>query len=90
MITIKIPSYYQPFTGFDTEMQVNTATIGEAVNALMGKYPDLKPLIFTHWGILSANILIYLNDTEIFTLQGMDTPLKSGDRIILVPTISGG
>ncbi len=76
MVKIKIPSYYQPFTEFKTEMQVTGATVGEAMEILLNTYPGLRALIYTYWGILSANILIYLNDEEIFTLQGMDTPLK--------------
>lgn len=90
MTLIKIPSYYQPFTDFKTELQVNAGTVGEAMDTLMNIYPGLKPLIYTYWGLLSANILIYLNDDEIFTLQGMDTPLHDTDRILLVPTASGG
>lgn len=90
MVQIKIPSYYQPFTEFKTEMQVTAATVGEAMEILLNTYPGLRPLIYTYWGILSANILIYLNDEEIFTLQGMDTPIKETDRILLVPTASGG
>lgn len=90
MITIKIPSYYHPFTNFETEMLVPPGTVGEAMAALIDKYPAIKPLIYTYWGILSANIIIYLNEEEIFTLQGMETPMKDGDKLIMVPTISGG
>lgn len=90
MVEIKIPSYYQPFTEFQTELKVDGHTVGEAMERLIRTFPDLKPLIYTYWGILSANIIIYLNENEIFSLQGMDTPIQDGDRILLVPTISGG
>jgi sulfur-carrier protein len=90
MPLIKIPSYYQPFTDFNTELDVNVSTVGEAMQVLIDTYPGLKPLIYTYWGILSPKIMSYLNEDEVFTLQGMDTPLKENDRILLVPTASGG
>jgi sulfur-carrier protein len=90
MSVIKIPSYFQPFTEWNTELQVNGKTVGESLQQLFDRFPTLKPHFYTHWGILSANIIIYLNEDEIFTLQGMDTPMKDADRIILVPTSSGG
>jgi molybdopterin converting factor small subunit len=46
--------------------------------------------IYTHWGILSANVIFYINQEEIFTMQGLETPLKEGERLIMVPTASGG
>jgi sulfur-carrier protein len=90
MSVIKIPSYFQPFTEWQTELPVNGTTVGESLQQLFNRFPNLWPHFYTHWGILSANIIIYLNEDEIFTLQGMETPMKDTDRIILVPTSSGG
>ena len=90
MPTIKIPSYFQPFTDWKTELSVKPGTVGSALEELFGLYPDMRSHIYTHWGILSANVLFYLNQEEIFTRQGLDTPIMDGDRLILVPTASGG
>lgn len=90
MPTIKIPSYFQPFTDWKTELTVRPGTVGSALEELFGQYPEMRSHIYTQWGILSANVLFYLNQEEIFTLQGLDTPILDGDRLILVPTASGG
>jgi molybdopterin converting factor small subunit len=87
---LKIPSYFQPFMDWKTEMEIPTGTVGDALNHLFEQYPQMKPHIYTYWGILSANILFYVNEDEIFSRQGLDTPLEPGDRLILVPTASGG
>lgn len=71
-------------------MEIPTGTVGDALNHIIELYPHMKAHIYTYWGILSANVLFYVNEDEIFTRQGMDTPLKPGDRLILVPTASGG
>jgi molybdopterin converting factor small subunit len=87
---IKIPSYFQPFTDWKTELNVEGATVGEVLEDLFRQFPQLRQHFYTHWGILSANVLIYLNQEEIFTLAGLNTPVNSTDRITIVPTASGG
>jgi molybdopterin converting factor small subunit len=89
-VTIKIPAYFQPFSEWNSELVVDAKTTGGVLEALLKTYPQLRPHFYTHWGILSANILFYLNEDEIFSLQGMETPVKDGDRFLLVPTASGG
>ncbi len=87
---LKIPSYFQPFTEWKTEINVDGQTVGEIMANMFKQYPGLKPHFYTYWGVLSANVLIYLNQDEIFTLKGMETPLKQGDKITFIPTASGG
>jgi len=87
---ILIPQYFQPFTGWLPEVEVTGATVGEALDDLFRQHPGLRMHFYTHWGILSANVLIYINQDEIFTLQGMDTSIKPGDTLRVVPTVSGG
>jgi molybdopterin converting factor small subunit len=87
---VKIPSFFQPFTSLKPELDLSGDTVGEVMEDLFKQFPDLRQHFFTHWGILSANVLIYLNGDEIFTLQGLDTPLTAEDRITFVPTASGG
>ncbi len=90
MPTIKIPSYFQPFTDWTTEITIEQGTVRSALEELFEQYPEMRKHIYTHWGILSANVIFYLNQEEIFTLQGLDTPMEGTDRLIMVPTASGG
>jgi sulfur-carrier protein len=87
---MKIPSYFQPFTDWNTEVSVDGATVGDVLEDLFRQFPQLHQHFYTHWGILSANVLIYLNRDEIFTLNGMNTPVTIKDHITIVPTASGG
>ena len=87
---LKIPMYFQPFTGWNDEVEVKGNSIGMVMEDLFHQFPELRTHFFTHWGILSANVLIYLNQEEIFSLQGFETPVNAGDHIRIVPTASGG
>lgn len=90
MITLKIPEFYRPFVDWKTEVELEGGTAGEVLEDLFRKHPAVRQLFFTHWGILSANVLIYLNGEDIFSLQGLDTPVGASDRLRIVPTVSGG
>jgi molybdopterin converting factor small subunit len=35
-------------------------------------------------------INVFLNDDEIRTLQGLETPVGSNDRVSIVPAMAGG
>jgi molybdopterin converting factor small subunit len=90
MPTIKIPSYFQPFTDWKSELIVKPGTVNSALEEMFEQFPILRSHIYTHWGILSANVIFYVNQEEIFTMQGLETQLMDGDRLIMVPTASGG
>jgi molybdopterin converting factor small subunit len=87
---MKIPSYFQPFTYWKDEAEVQGDNVGLVIADLFRQFPELKPHFYTYWGILSANVLIYINQDEIFTRQGLDTPVQTGDMVRIVPTVSGG
>lgn len=87
---VKIPSYFQPFTDWKTEVDVEGGTVGAVMENIFGQFPELRQHFYTHWGVLSANVLIYINQDEVFTRQGLDTPVNADDRITFVPTASGG
>lgn len=87
---LKIPSYFQPFTDMQTELSVEGTTVGEVLDDLFRQYPQLRQHFYTHWGILSANVLIYINQEDIYNRNGMNTPVTATDHITIVPTASGG
>ena len=41
-------------------------------------------------GILKGNTMLVLNGTHTDLLAGMDTLIKSGDRLLLIPYLAGG
>jgi adenylyltransferase/sulfurtransferase len=89
-ITIQIPTALRSFTDRQGEIKVEGATIGAAVAALVATYPAIKPHLFQDDGGLRSFINIFLEDTNIKKLQGLDTSLTDGAVIMLVPAIAGG
>ena len=64
--------------------------MGEALNALVTRHPDLRKHLYTEDGKLRAFVNLYVNDEDIRYLQKEATALKDGDSISIVPSIAGG
>ncbi|GHS99927.1 MoaD family protein [Synergistales bacterium] len=89
-VFIQIPTALRALTDKKSEVQTEGATVGAAVDALAVAYPDIKKHLYDENGVLRSFVNIYFGETNIKNLNGLDTPLKDGDKIMLVPAIAGG
>ncbi len=68
-----------------------TAKLREAIDKLIEKQPRLqRALIDPELNDPRTNVITLVNGKEISVLNGMETMLKDGDTIILVPVVHGG
>jgi len=73
-----------------SEATLRGATVIEALNNAVEKYPALKTHIFDSNSKLRRHIHVFVNDENIWELKGLKTKLKEEDRITLLASISGG
>ena len=67
------------------------ATIGDLVRKLASEHQVFSDVIFdTKTDKLSGYVMIVLNDRIMEALKGLDTHIKDGDIIRLLPVIAGG
>jgi molybdopterin converting factor small subunit len=100
MVTLKIPTPLRSYTDGQTEISVQGETVGSAMQDLVAQYPTLRPHLFNlRPGGLEAEggqaelrpfVNLFLNNENIKDLQSLGTPLKDGDRLMLIPSIAGG
>ncbi|MDR2759373.1 MAG: MoaD/ThiS family protein [Spirochaetaceae bacterium] len=89
-VTIQIPTALRNFTDRQDEVTVEGATVGAAIAALAEQYPDIRRHLYQDDNSLRSFINIFIGDTNIKKLQGLDTPLSGGAVLMLVPAIAGG
>lgn len=90
MNTLKIPTPLRPYTGGKSEVNVTGAKISEALTDLTFQFPAIKPHLFNESGELRPFVNLFVGEHNIKDLQGVDTLIKDGDRIMLIPSIAGG
>ncbi|MDR1529191.1 MAG: MoaD/ThiS family protein [Burkholderiales bacterium] len=90
-IRIYIPTALRGFTDRKGEVLVEGNTVGTALTALIQVYPDIKPHLYHNGGVeLRSFINIYVGESSIKKLDGLETKVPEGGSIMLVPAIAGG
>jgi molybdopterin synthase sulfur carrier subunit len=90
MSNIKLPPVLRKLSGGVKEVQVEGATVGELLDNLDRKYPTIKTQLLTEDGEIARYVNLYLNDEDVRFLQGLVTPVKESDTIVILPAMSGG
>ncbi len=70
------------------EIECDAATVGEALEKAIAVEPRMRPRIFRDDGRMYAGV--FLNGRNINAREGTDTPLNDGDKLAVVPPLSGG
>ena len=89
-VTVFIPTALRPFAGDRAEVSVEAATVGEALDRVTGEHAELRRHLYNEQNALRNFVNVYVNDEDIRHAQRLDTPVKDGDTIMIVPSIAGG
>jgi sulfur-carrier protein len=88
--TIKLPAVLRQQANGERAIEVEAGTIGDAVQALVGRHPGLAEQLLTSDGELHRFVNVYLNGRDVRYLEGLATPVAERDEIRLLPAIAGG
>jgi adenylyltransferase/sulfurtransferase len=89
-VTVYIPTPFRKFAGNQTYVKTEGNTVGEVLDTLGNAYPALRNMIYNDKDEIPGHINIYINNQEIHSLQGKDTPVSDGDEMAVIPAIAGG
>lgn len=90
MTTLRIPTPLRVYTGGKSEVTVTGVNISEALTDLTQQFPAIKPHLFNEGGELRPFVNLFVGESNIKDLQGIATPIKEGDKLMLIPSIAGG
>ena len=76
--------------GEPKELELDGASVEEALRDLSGRYDALTSLLWKPSGEFNPLLVVFLNDTDIRDLEGLATPLKPGDQLTVVSALEGG
>jgi len=90
MIQVRIPTPLRKFTSGSEAVDAEGATITALVADLDRRYPGIKARICDDSGQVRRFVNLFVNGEDIRFLQHLDTPVKDGDEVSIVPAIAGG
>ncbi len=88
-VEINIPPAFQALVGGVKQIDVAGSTVGECLDALLKKHPELKPRVFDLRGMLPKGINIYVNGEAVYP-DPLARSVRDGDKIHLAYIVLGG
>lgn len=90
MATVLVPTPLRRLTGGQSKVEVAGNDVGALLTAIDGQFPGIRTKLLDDSGEVKRFINVFVNDDEIRTLQGLDTPVKESDKVSIVPAMAGG
>ena len=88
-VKINLHPMLQDFAGGNKNVEVEGSTVGETLEALFVKYPDLKQQILEKNGSLKRHLDIFVNNESSYP-QELLKGVRDGDEVSIIMMIAGG
>lgn len=89
-IEVRIPTILRPYTNGAKAVEGAGDTLAALVDDLDTRHPGLKARLVTEEGALHRFVNIYVNDEDVRFTGALDTALKDGDSVTILPAVAGG
>jgi molybdopterin converting factor small subunit len=89
MATVRIPTPLRTHTAGEDVVTATGATVALVIDDLERRYPGIRAKLLDERGVRRF-VNIFLGSEDIRFLDGVETPVKDGDEISIIPAIAGG
>jgi molybdopterin synthase sulfur carrier subunit len=89
-VTVRIPTPLRKLTNDLDVVSGDGDTLMACISGLEGQYPGLKERLCDETGELRRFVNVYVNGEDVRFLDGLETALKAGDEVSIVPAVAGG
>lgn len=89
-VTVHIPTALRGFTEGSSELSVEATSVREALDGIGRNHRLLLTRILTRGGDLRPYVNIFLDERDIRSLDGLDTPIGNARELVVVPSVAGG
>ena len=90
MTRVRIPPTLRAEAGGAREVEAPGATVREVLANLAERFPGLGRQVLEDGSEIAPFVNVYLNNEDVRTLEGLETPVREGSTVILLPAMAGG
>jgi cysteine synthase/molybdopterin converting factor small subunit len=87
---VRIPPTLRDSVGGAREVEASGATLRELLADLVVRFPSLERQVLENGDELAPFVNVYVDNEDIRTLEGLDTPVQESTTVILLPAMAGG
>ena len=89
-IDVRIPTILRSYTGGAKSVEGAGGNLQALIDDLDSRHGGLKGRLITDDGGLHRFVNIYVNDEDVRFTGSLDTELKDGDSVTILPAVAGG
>ena len=89
-VTVQLPRVLCELTACSGEIEVEGATVGEALRDLVRREPALGLHLFDDTGALRRHVRCFRNDPGARDIAAVGDALSAGDRLTVINSVAGG
>ena len=89
-ITLHVFGSLRQYCAGAEQLPMSAPSVRAALRDLEGKQPALYRNICDETGQVRRHLNVFVNSDNVRDLQGVDTPLNTGDVLTVLPAVSGG
>jgi cysteine synthase/molybdopterin converting factor small subunit len=87
---VRIPPTLRDAVGGVREVEASGANVRELLADLADRFPGLGNQVLENGGDIAPFVNVYVNNEDVRTLEGLETPVGDGTTVILLPAMAGG
>jgi MoaD family protein len=87
---VKLPTILRSHAGGEKQVDVDGATLREVLSDLETRYPGITSTVLTEDGALHRFVNVYVNDEDVRYLGSLETEVRDGDTVSILPAVAGG
>ena len=88
-IEVRIPTILRTYTDGAKQVEGTGSTLDELITDLEQRHGGLRDRLVDDGG-LRRFVNVYLNDEDVRFLAGLQTQVKDGDTVTVLPAVAGG
>jgi sulfur-carrier protein len=89
-VSVRVPTILRTYTGGDSEVTADGATLGDVLEDLDRRYSGIKARILDDQGELRRFVNVYVGNDDVRFLDGLATATPDGVQVSVIPAVAGG
>ncbi len=89
-VEVRVPTILRQHTGGSKLVQSSGSNLRELFANLDAEHPGLGGRLVAEDGALHRFVNVYVNDEDVRFTGSLETPVRDGDSVTILPAVAGG
>ena len=89
-VSVRIPTILRTYTGGESEVAAEGATLAEVLDDLEARYPGIRARVLDDQGAIRRFVNVYVGNDDVRFLEALDTKTPDGVQVSVIPAGAGG